>query len=120
MKAVRIHEHGSEEVLIWEEVSLPEIKDDQVLVEIKAAAINHLDIWVRKGIPGISLPMIIGSDGAGVVAEVGKGVDKFNIGDKIKLKYDHLINEFIDEKLYAHLASEIGAPLDWTQFYKRL
>ena len=83
MKAVRIHEHGNEEVLVWEEVSLPEVKDDQVLVEIKAAAINHLDIWVRKGIPGISLPMIIGSDGAGVVAEVGKGVDKFNIGDEV-------------------------------------
>ena len=50
----------------------------------------------------------------------GLNTDKFNVGDKIKLKYDHLINEFIDEKLYAHLASEIGAPLDWTQFYKRL
>ncbi len=83
MKAVRIHGHGNEDVLVWEEVSLPEVKDDQVLVEIKAAAINHLDIWIRKGIPGVSLPMIIGSDGAGVIAEIGKGVDKFNLGDEV-------------------------------------
>ena len=48
----------------------------------------------------------------------GLNTDKFNVGDKIKLKYDHL--EFIDKNLYAHLASEIGASLDWTQFYKRL
>ena len=74
MNAVRIHDHGDEKVLIYEEVPLPDINDNQVLVEIKAAAINHLDIWVRKGIPGISLPMIIGSDGAGIVVKVGKNV----------------------------------------------
>ena len=78
MKAVRIHEHGNEDVLFWEEVPLPVVKDGQVLVEIKAAAINHLDIWVRKGIPGINLPMIIGSDGAGIVSKIGKGVDAYS------------------------------------------
>ena len=74
MKAVRIHEHGSEEVLVWEEVSLPVVKDDQVLVEIKAAAINHLDIWVRNGLPGINipLPLVLGSDAAGVIVNIGK------------------------------------------------
>ena len=83
MNAVRIHDHGDEKVLIYEEVPLPDINDNQVLVEIKAAAINHLDIWVRKGIPGISLPMIIGSDGAGIVVKVGKNVNKFSIGDEV-------------------------------------
>ena len=83
MKAVRIHEHGNENVLIWEEVPLPKIKNDNVLVEIKAAAINHLDIWVRKGIPGISLPMVIGSDGAGVISEIGEGVTGFKVGDEV-------------------------------------
>ena len=83
MNAVRIHDHGDEKVLIYEQVPLPDINDNQVLVEIKAAAINHLDIWVRKGIPGISLPMIIGSDGAGIVVKVGKNVNKFSIGDEV-------------------------------------
>ena len=83
MKAVRINEHGNENILIWEEVPLPQIKNDNVLVEIKAAAINHLDIWVRKGIPGISLPMVIGSDGAGVISEIGEEVTGFKIGDEV-------------------------------------
>ena len=76
MKAVRIHEHGGTDVLVWEEISDPVIKPDQVLVQIKAAAINHLDIWVRRGIPGISLPMILGSDAAGIIKKVGHGVGK--------------------------------------------
>ena len=80
MKAVRLYEHGDEKVLIWEDITLPEIKEDQILVKIKAAAINHLDIWIRKGIPGISFPMVIGSDGSGVVTELGRKVDKFSIG----------------------------------------
>ena len=83
MKAVRLYEHGDEKVLIWEDIPLPEIKEDQILVKIKAAAINHLDIWIRKGIPGISLPMVIGSDGSGVVTELGRKVDKFSIGDEV-------------------------------------
>jgi len=70
MKAVRIHEHGGTDVLVWEEITDPVIKPDQVLVQIKAASINHLDIWVRRGIPGISLPMILGSDAAGIIKEV--------------------------------------------------
>ena len=83
MKAVRIHEHGGIDVLVWEEISDPVIKPDQVLVQIKAAAINHLDIWVRRGIPGISLPMILGSDGAGIIKKVGQGVSNFAVGDAV-------------------------------------
>ena len=66
MKAVRIHEHGDIDVLKWEEVSIPSISENQALVEIKAAAMNHLDLWVRKGIPGVPLPCVLGSDGSGI------------------------------------------------------
>ena len=83
MKAVRIHEHGGTEVLVWEEVSVPVIKPDQALVQIKAAALNHLDIWVRRGIPGISLPMILGSDAAGIIKEVGREESNFIVGDEV-------------------------------------
>ena len=83
MKAVRIHEHGGNNVLVWEEISDPIIRPDQVLVKIKAAAINHLDIWVRRGIPGISLPMILGSDGAGIIKKIGRSVSDFTVGDAV-------------------------------------
>jgi len=83
MNAVRIHEHGGTDVLVWEEITDPAIKPDQVLVQIKAAAINHLDIWVRRGIPGISLPMILGSDAAGIIKKVGQGVSDFIVGDAV-------------------------------------
>jgi NADPH:quinone reductase-like Zn-dependent oxidoreductase len=83
MKAVRIHEHGGTDVLVWEEISDPVIKPDQALVQIKAAALNHLDIWVRRGIPGISLPMILGSDAAGIIKKVGQGVSEFTVGDAV-------------------------------------
>ena len=53
MKAVRIHKHGGPEVLRWEDVIDPSYGDNEVLVEIKAAAMNHLDIWVRSGLPGV-------------------------------------------------------------------
>ena len=83
MNAVRIHEHGGTDVLVWEEITDPAIKPDQVLVQIKAAAINRLDIWVRLGIPGISLPMILGSDAAGIIKKVGQGVSDFIVGDAV-------------------------------------
>ena len=83
MNAVRIHEHGGTDVLVWEEITDPAIKPDQILVQIKAAAINHLDIWVRRGIPGISLPMILGSDAAGIIKKVGQGVSNFIVGDAV-------------------------------------
>ncbi len=71
MKAVRIHEHGSVDVLKIETISDPRPAEDEALVRIKSAALNHLDLWVREGLPGIRLPMIMGSDAAGIVEEVG-------------------------------------------------
>ena len=63
MKAVLLHEHGSAEKLVYGELSDPELAVDQVLIKIKAVALNHLDIFVRNGIPGLKLemPHVLGS-----------------------------------------------------------
>jgi len=58
MKAVRIHQFGGPEVLQYEDVPDPKPRKDQVLVRVRACAMNHLDLWVRKGLPGIRLPHI--------------------------------------------------------------
>lgn len=83
MKAIRIHAHGGLDQLQINELEMPRPGPRQVLVEIKAAALNHLDLWVRKGLPGIHLPIIMGSDGAGVVKEIGKEVTQFAAGDRV-------------------------------------
>ena len=68
MKAVRIHEDGGPEVLRYEDAPDPEPGEDEVLVELRAASLNHLDVWVRKGLPSVPKPRILGADGAGVLA----------------------------------------------------
>ena len=65
MKAIRIHQHGDLDVLSVDEIDKPVPLDNQVLVEVKAAALNHLDLFVRNGIPGVPLPIIM------VVMELG-------------------------------------------------
>ncbi|HEY2777426.1 MAG TPA: zinc-binding dehydrogenase [Gaiellaceae bacterium] len=68
MKAIRIHEDGGPEVLRYEDVDDPVPADGQVLVELRAASMNHLDVWIRKGLPSVAKPRILGADGAGVIA----------------------------------------------------
>jgi NADPH:quinone reductase-like Zn-dependent oxidoreductase len=85
MKAVRFHDFGSPEVLRYEDVPDPQIRKDQVLVRVRACALNHLDLWIRKGLPGIRLPHINGSDVAGEVAGVGEYVTNVNIGQRVLL-----------------------------------
>jgi len=68
VKAIRIHEDGGPEVLVYEDVPDPEPADDEVLVELRAASLNHLDVWIRKGLPSVPKPRILGADGAGVIA----------------------------------------------------
>ena len=85
MKAVRIHEFGGPEVLRYEDVPDPKPRKDQVLVRVKACAMNHLDIWVRKGLPGVNLPHILGSDVAGEVVETGEYVAGFQPGQRVLL-----------------------------------
>ena len=85
MKAVRIHNHGDISELKWESIPRPRLNKsgDDILVRIVASSINHLDIWVRKGIPGVPLPLILGSDGAGIVESCGNKVSEFNPGDEV-------------------------------------
>jgi NADPH:quinone reductase-like Zn-dependent oxidoreductase len=68
MKAVRIHEDGGPEVLRYEDAPDPVPGEGEVLVELRAASLNHLDLWLRKGLPSVPKPRILGADGAGVIA----------------------------------------------------
>ena len=76
MKAVLVRKHGGLDVLEIADVPKPGAGPGQVVIEVKVAGMNHLDTWVRRGLPGVRLPlpMILGSDASGVVAEVGAGV----------------------------------------------
>jgi NADPH:quinone reductase-like Zn-dependent oxidoreductase len=84
MKAVRFHEHGGIEQLQFEDVADPAPRPGEILVRVKACALNYLDIWERRGMPGVRLPLphISGSDVAGVIEAVGPGVDHLTPGDK--------------------------------------
>jgi NADPH:quinone reductase-like Zn-dependent oxidoreductase len=87
MKAVRFHEHGGIEVLKYEDAPEPRVQADEVLVKVRACALNHLDLWLRKGVPAYRLPMphIVGSDIAGEVAEVGSLVTRVKAGERVLL-----------------------------------
>lgn len=85
MLAARIHEDGGPEVLQVEEVADPVAGPGQVLVRLRAASLNHLDIWVRKGLPSVPKPRILGADGAGVVEALGDGVDGLEPGQRVVL-----------------------------------
>ena len=85
MKAVRIHEFGGPEVLKYEDVPDPELRKDFVLVRVRACALNYLDLWVRKGLPGVKLPHILGSDIAGEVVECGEYIDDLKPGTRVLL-----------------------------------
>lgn len=83
MKAVRIYQFGGPEVLTYEDVPDPQPRKDQVLIRVKACSLNHLDVWVRKGLPGVKLPHILGSDIAGEVAEIGEYISGFKTGQRV-------------------------------------
>ncbi len=83
MRAVRLHQHGGLDVLRYEEVPEPVIGRGEVLIRVRACALNYLDIWVRRGIPGVTLPHIPGCDVAGVIEELGEGVEGFARGDRV-------------------------------------
>jgi NADPH:quinone reductase-like Zn-dependent oxidoreductase len=85
MKAVRFHEFGGPEVLKYEDVADPVLRKDQVLVRVKACALNHLDLFLRAGLPGTELPHINGSDVAGEIAEVGEYITDLKPGQRVLL-----------------------------------
>jgi NADPH:quinone reductase-like Zn-dependent oxidoreductase len=89
MKAVRLHQFGGPEVLTYEDVADAQARKDQVLVRVRACSLNHLDLWVRKGLPGVKLPHILGSDVAGEVVESGEYVGGFKAGQRVLLAPMH-------------------------------
>jgi len=87
MKAVVFHQHGSPEVLHYEDVPDPTPSRGEVLIEVKAASINHIDIFLRRGMPGIKvlMPKIIGSDASGVIRQVGPEVQELSAGQRVTI-----------------------------------
>ncbi len=128
MKAIRIHQHGGPEVLQIDDLDIPVPKVNEVLIKIKTVALNHLDLWVRKGFPGIKLPLILGSDGAGIIEEFGSNSNHSNglkKGDHIFIvpfrsdlpygKSEELSNEYrvLGEHLDGVQAEYICAPVEF-------
>ena len=87
MKAIVFQQHGAPEVLEYTAVPEPSIRPNEVLVRVHACALNHLDIWVRQGLPGVPIPLphIPGSDVAGEVAQIAPEVTTVRVGQKVVL-----------------------------------
>ncbi len=84
MKAIRLHQPGGPQQLRFEDVLTPAPGTGEVLVQLKAAALNHRDVWIRMGMQMADrLPLIPGSDGAGLVAEIGSGAGHLKVGDAV-------------------------------------
>jgi len=101
VKAIRIHEDGGPEVLSLDDVPDPAPVPGEVLIRLRAASLNHLDIWLRRGLPSVPKPRILGADGAGVVEALGEGVDGFAEGDRVVLNPGlddgaHIVGEHMD------------------------
>jgi NADPH:quinone reductase-like Zn-dependent oxidoreductase len=97
MKALVFYEHGELDKLRIAEVPPPQPGPGEVLVQVKASALNHLDIWVRRGWPGLklALPHVLGADGAGIVAALGAGVTGVELGARCAI--DPGVNRYPDE-----------------------
>jgi NADPH:quinone reductase-like Zn-dependent oxidoreductase len=84
MKASILTEFGEADKLRYQDIETPKIREDEVLVRVRACSLNHLDIWIRKGLrQKVKLPHVLGSDIAGEVEEVGKLVEGFKRGDRV-------------------------------------
>jgi NADPH:quinone reductase-like Zn-dependent oxidoreductase len=87
MKAIVFHQHGDPSVLQYTDVNEPQLGANDVLVRVRACALNHLDLWVRRGLSGVKIPLphVPGSDVAGEVARIGSNVDAVHVGQKVVL-----------------------------------
>jgi NADPH:quinone reductase-like Zn-dependent oxidoreductase len=87
MKAIVFHQHGAPDVLKYEDAPDPKVRPNEVLVRVKACALNHLDLWVRRGLPNVPIPLphIPGSDVSGEVAQIGSDVSTVRVGQKVVL-----------------------------------
>jgi NADPH:quinone reductase-like Zn-dependent oxidoreductase len=87
MKAIVFHQHGAPEVLKYTDVPDPAVRANEVVVRVKACALNHLDLWVRRGLPNVPIPLphIPGSDVSGEIAQAGADVTTVRVGQKVVL-----------------------------------
>jgi NADPH:quinone reductase-like Zn-dependent oxidoreductase len=141
VKAIVIHEDGGPDVLRYEEAADPVAGPGEVLVRLRAASLNHLDVWTRMGMPSAPKPRILGADGAGVVEALGEGVTHIEIGEEVVLNPGledgkHIIGEHCDgthaeliavgadyvQPKPSHLSFEEAAafPLVWETAYRML
>ena len=88
MKKIQFNIHGDSAVLELAESATPRLQSGQVLVEVKAAGLNHLDLWIRGGLPGLKVPLphVPGSDASGVIVNVGSGVSGWQVGDEVVIQ----------------------------------
>ena len=82
MRAIRVHEHGDGNALQLEDLPVPEPKPGEVRIKVAWSALNHLDTWVRRGVPGhkFPLPLIPGCDFSGIIDACGKQVEAWEVG----------------------------------------
>ncbi len=120
MKAIRYSRLGGPEVLQYVDVPVPEPKTGEVLFRVKSAAVNHLDLHFRRGLPGLktNLPHIPGSDGAGIVEAIGPGVTNVKVGDRVYMNPSIFCEScercLAGEHSLCHLARVIGRETDGT------
>lgn len=114
MKAVRVHEIGGPRNLVLDEIPVPAVADDEALVRVRAAALNHRDVFITQGrYPRIRLPVTLGSDGAGEVASIGSRVEGVAIGDPVVI--DPMLGWGDDPRVWdAERSNILGMPHDGT------
>jgi NADPH:quinone reductase-like Zn-dependent oxidoreductase len=80
---VRLHEEGGPEVLRVEDVDVPDPEGSAALVEVRSSALNHMDVWIRRGLPSVPKPRTLGADGAGIVAALGPDAAGVELGQPV-------------------------------------
>ena len=81
--AIRVHKQGGPEEMKWEEVALPEIQKDEVLIKHTAIGLNYIDTYHRSGLYPMPVPLTLGIEGAGIIIEAGENVKDLNVGDRV-------------------------------------
>ena len=81
--AIRVHKQGGPEEMKWEEVTLPEIQKDDVLIKHTAIGLNYIDTYHRSGLYPMPVPLTLGIEGAGIIIEAGENVKDLNVGDRV-------------------------------------
>jgi zinc-binding alcohol dehydrogenase/oxidoreductase len=113
-RAVRLHEIAGPQGLRIDDVEVPAIGDDEALVRVRAAAMNHRDVFITHGLyPNIRLPVTLGSDGAGEIAALGSTVANLGVGDEVVI--DPMLGWGDDTRVWdAANATILGMPRDGT------